>query len=72
MKYTKEWQNYDHDYGYDKQEYDIQLKNGRVILNCYPNAGKFNSFNDYTKGEYQEKNIHHIRLSENPVLDINV
>ncbi len=72
MKYTKKWSNYDYEYGYDKQEYDIKLYTGEIIYNCYPNAGKFNSFHHLTEQKsYNEKNVIEIRLSENELLEIN-
>lgn len=71
-KYTAEWQPYDYDYGYDKQEYDIKVYTGEVYYNCYPNAESFTSFNEKTNGRnISEMNVIKIRLSENPVLDIN-
>lgn len=71
MRYTKEWSQYDHYYGYDKAEYDIILFDGRVVFNCYPNAGIFNSFNLDTKGQYSESEVKQIRLSKNEELFIN-
>jgi hypothetical protein len=38
--YSDEWQPYISDY--DKYEYDVKLKDGTIVENCYPNAGKFN------------------------------
>lgn len=71
-KYSKEWQKYDHDYGYDKKEYDIKVYSGETVYNCYPNAGKFLSFNKATNGhQHEEKNILEIRLSHTEVLNIN-
>jgi len=72
MKYTNEWQEYDHEYGYDKQEYDIELNTGKIIKNCYPNAGKFMSFHPKTENKsYFESKVVKIRLSKNQLLDIN-
>ena len=45
--YSTEWQPYTGDY--DKFEYDIRLKDGRVRTNCYPNAGMFNSIDPSLK-----------------------
>lgn len=71
-RYSKGWCLYDIDYGYDKQEYDIWLKTGKWIFNCYPNAGKFTSFNIETDSlQFNEKEIFAIRLSETPILGIN-
>jgi len=34
-----QWQKYNG--SYEKTEYDIMLKDGTVIKNCWPNAGQF-------------------------------
>jgi len=71
MKYDEKWSDYDHSYGYDKQEYDIELRDGKIVFNCYPNAGIFRSYNKETKGEYLEQDISRIRLSKDERLWIN-
>lgn len=71
MRYNDKWTDYDHSYGYDKQEYDIELKNGKCIFNCYPNAGVFTSYNENTRGEYKESDVSKIRLSKDEMLWIN-
>lgn len=38
---------------YEKQFYDIRLKDGRELVHCWPNAGDFHAFNGvYVKGGY--------------------
>ena len=39
--YTLEWGSYDLNKGCDKMEYDIILKDGTLVVSCYPNAGYF-------------------------------
>jgi len=49
---------------YLKECYDIKLKDGTIIYNCYPNAGKFMSFNN--QGTHDGKDISLFRLAANP------
>ncbi|GJN60454.1 hypothetical protein [Elizabethkingia anophelis] len=65
FKYSKEWQPY---LGYDKQEYDIKLKDGRIFENCYPNGGYFNPL-DHEK--IHESEVAEIRYSVNEKMYIN-
>lgn len=66
FSYSKEWQPY---LGYDKFEYDVRDSNGLVYLNCYPNAGIFESFDS---GEtINEENVAEIRYSVEPILFLN-
>ena len=68
--YSDEWQPYIGDY--DKFEYDVKLKDGTVVENCYPNGGKFNSISDKHDGEcFDESDVAEIRFSENPRFGIN-
>jgi len=68
--YSDEWQPYLKDY--DKFEYDIRLKDGTIIENCYPNGGKFNSISDLHDGKsFDENDVSEIRFSENPRYGIN-
>lgn len=60
--YSYEWQPYKMDY--DKFEYDIKLKDGRIIEGCYPNAGKFAPLDEET--DYPENEIAEIRFTHNP------
>lgn len=39
MELTSEWQSFDGDY--EKEIQDIQLKDGTIISECWPNAGFF-------------------------------
>lgn len=70
--YSTEWQPYLNDY--DKFEYDVKLKDGTIITNCYPNAGFFNGFG---KGQNNKKadspEVAEIRITpkENQILGIN-
>ena len=41
LGYTTEWEPYRLKDGYDKLEYDVELNDGTIITNCYPNAGFF-------------------------------
>lgn len=71
-KYGKDWELYDHEYGYDKQEYDIQTSTGETYFNCYPNAGVFIPVGGPAKYKHiPEELVFSIRLSENEVLGIN-
>lgn len=65
--YSDEWQPYMGDY--DKFEYDIQLFDGRIIENCYPNAGKFNPL--MNNDQYLETEVDKIRFSQNPKMGLN-
>lgn len=56
MKLTHEWQKYDGDY--QKEIQDIKLKNGDIVMACYPNAGKWNCMDE--KSPYHSKFIHHL------------
>ena len=69
-KYSDTFQAYNG--GYDKYEYDIRLKSGKVILNCYPNSGKFNFIGGLYSGlSVKEQEVQEIRFSNEPVLCIN-
>jgi hypothetical protein len=57
-KYSIEWQPYKGDY--DKFEYDIKLKDGTVVTNCYPNADKFHSISK----EFNGKTFHADTIAE--------
>ncbi|MCV6900937.1 hypothetical protein OE165_28290, partial [Escherichia coli] len=62
LGYSDEWQAYKDDYS--NHEFDIKLHDGRVIENCYPNAGQFQPFS--TNDSYDEKDVAEIRFSNNP------
>jgi hypothetical protein len=48
---------------YEKVFYDIRLKDGRVMCNCWPNAGQFHSVSG--DGAYvDEKYVTHYRFHE--------
>lgn len=36
---TNEWTDYDHAKGYEKARQDVMLKDGRILKDCWPNAG---------------------------------
>jgi len=68
--YSDNWQPYINDY--DKFEYDIRLKDGTIVENCYPNGGKFNSISDLHNGQlFDESEVSEIRFSERPRFGIN-
>jgi len=68
--YSDEWQPYIGDY--DKFEYDIRLKDGTVVENCYPNGGKFNSISDeHNQQSFEESLVSEIRFSERPRFALN-
>lgn len=68
--YSDEWQPYINDY--DKFEYDVKLKDGTIVENCYPNGGKFNSMSDLHDGQcFDEMEVSEIRFSEKPRYGIN-
>jgi hypothetical protein len=68
--YSDEWQPYIGDY--DKFEYEIKLKDGRTIDNCYPNGGLFNSISEeHDKEVFPESDVLEIRFSQNPKFGIN-
>jgi len=56
MELTYEWQRYNGDY--QKKIQDIKLKNGTIIMACYPNAGYWNCL-DSNDPNYDER-IHHM------------
>lgn len=61
--YSDNWQPYIGDY--DKFEYDVKLKSGEIIENCYPNGGYFNQLDSdvsVIEGEVAE-----IRFSNTPI-----
>lgn len=68
--YSDEWQPYINDY--DKFEYDVKLKDGTIVENCYPNGGKFNSISDLHDGLcFEDTEVLEIRFSEKPRYGIN-
>lgn len=68
--YSDKWQQYIGDY--DKFEYDIVLKDGTLVENCYPNAGKFNSISDeHNEMQFNESDVSFIRFSEKPRFGLN-
>jgi hypothetical protein len=68
--YSDEWQPYIGDY--DKYEYDIKLKDGTIVENCYPNAGAFHSISDNHNGQSFAKSlVSEIRFSQKQRYMIN-
>lgn len=57
-KLTRSWSRYDGDY--EKSMQDIKLKNGDVVLFCWPNAGFWNVCKKEGQEQYYNKNIPHI------------
>lgn len=70
MNYSDEWQPYRGDY--DKFEYDVKLKDGTIVENCYPNGGEFNSISDeHNRQSFPESEVVEIRFSNTPRFGIN-
>jgi uncharacterized protein YecA (UPF0149 family) len=68
--YSDEWQPYINDY--DKFEYDVKLKDGTMVENCYPNGGKFNSMSDLHNNQmFDESEVAEIRFSQSPRMELN-
>jgi len=68
--YSDNWQSYIGDY--DKFEYDVKLKDGTVVKNCYPNGGEFNSISEEHDGQgFNEELVSEIRFSQEPKFCIN-
>lgn len=68
--YSDNWQPYISDY--DKFEYDVKLKDGTIVENCYPNGGEFNSISDLHDGQFfNERDVMEIRFSQRPRIMIN-
>lgn len=68
--YSDEWQPYIGDY--DKFEYDVKMKDGTIVENCYPNAGKFNSISEsHDQMSFDGADVVEIRFSEKPRFGIN-
>jgi hypothetical protein len=68
--YSDEWQPYINDY--DKFEYDVKLKDGTIVENCYPNGGNFNSVSDlHNDQSFDESEVSEIRFSQKPRYGIN-
>ena len=62
MKNENEWKPYNFDY--EKKWYDIELDNGDIILQCYPNAGWFHS--EYF-GMFREEKVKRFRICKHPL-----
>lgn len=63
--YSDEWEPYQGEYW--KREYDIKLKDGTIVENCYPNAGKFNSISEqHDQQQFEEDQVSEIRFSDKP------
>ena len=68
--YSDNWEAYQGEYW--KREYDIKLKDGTIVENCYPNGGKFNSISDeHNQQDFDEKDVVEIRFSHRPRYGIN-
>lgn len=63
--YSDDWQQYTGDY--DKFEYDIILKDGTLVTNCFPNARKFLSFSEeHERQSFSEDLVDKIRFTQSP------
>lgn len=68
--YSKDWQPYIGEY--DKFEYDIKTRDGKVVTNCYPNAGTFISMTEKNEDRHVlQEDVVEIRFSEKPIMGIN-
>lgn len=68
--YSDNWQKYKGEY--EKYEYDIELNDGTIVPNCYPNGGVFDSINPhFNNREFDESVIRKIRYSQEPIHCIN-
>jgi len=63
--YSFEFQPYK---GYDKFEYDVLLNDGKILLSCYPNGGRFNSLNEDLIVD--EIEVSQIRYTHKPIWGI--
>ena len=50
---------------YEKEEYDIRLKDGTELGPCWPNAGNFNLLDNSGK-VIDDSQVTHFRISKNP------
>lgn len=58
------WQPFTEDFDYEKKFYDVQLPDGTVIEQCYPNSGVLNAINGSPgKAVYTHKDNIKVRLS---------
>jgi len=68
--YSDEWEPYQGEYW--KREYDIKLKDGTIVENCYPNARKFNSISEqHDQQQFEEDQVLEIRFSDKPRYMLN-
>jgi hypothetical protein len=61
MALTKDWSEYDHDY--EKRVQDIRLKDGREIIKCWPNAGKWCCLSDSKIKDTPDSEVTHTKLN---------
>lgn len=61
---TKEWSEYNHDY--EKRVQDIRLSDGREIIKCYPNAGKWCCLSDNKVKDIPDSKVTHTKLNTSP------
>ncbi len=68
--YSTEWQPYINDY--DKNEYDVMTKAGKIFRNCYPNAGIFMSFEGGNNGNVDGADVDKIRITPRSEQKLNI
>ena len=59
---TKEWAEFDGDY--EKLMQDIKLKDGTVIIGCWPNAGRFMCITNKNQKDVLCSEVTHVRLTQ--------
>lgn len=66
MTAVSSWQPYSGEYL--KQWYDVRLKNGDVVKDCWPNAGFFHSFDeqDQHRGRIAGSEVTEVQEVDNP------
>jgi hypothetical protein len=62
VKDDAKWKPYNFDY--EKEWYDIELQNGDIIYQCYPNAGWFHSEH---LGLFSESMVKRFRRCKHPL-----
>ena len=58
---TKDWSEYNHDY--KKKMQDIRLKDGKVIIKCWPNAGKWVCLSDNRQKDIDDSEVTNTKLN---------
>ena len=56
-----DWSEYDHDY--QKRVQDIRLKDGKEIIKCWPNAGKWMCLSNNMQKDIPDSDVTHTKLN---------